>query len=103
MSGAPDVKFDIVTSDDQFSFDVQRRSNEGMIMGKKKGVSVKFHIYFHNLTNMSTCPPGVVRQVKPIIGPKSFKLEVAMKYTKPDLTSYSNIVIIRIFISEFWF
>lgn len=40
VPGAPDVKFDIVTSDDQFSFDVQRRSNEGMIMGKKKGVSV---------------------------------------------------------------
>lgn len=40
VSDAPHVKFDIVTSDDQFSFDVQRRSNEGMIVGKKRGVSV---------------------------------------------------------------
>lgn len=64
-----------------------------------------FHIHIFSVTNMPMHPhyPGVVRQVKPIIGPKSFKLEVAMKYTKPDFTSYSNIVIIRIFISEFWF
>ncbi|XP_054480447.1 fibulin-1-like [Anoplopoma fimbria] len=76
--GATDVFFEILVADDHFSFDVVKRSHQGTIM-------------------------GVVRQVKPIFGPKDFVLEVAMNYFKPGFTSHRNIVVIHIFISEFWF
>lgn len=33
--GATDVFFKILAADDQFSFDVQKRSDQGMIMGKR--------------------------------------------------------------------
>uniref|UniRef100_UPI0037E707F9 fibulin-1-like n=1 Tax=Semicossyphus pulcher TaxID=241346 RepID=UPI0037E707F9 len=75
---ATDVFFDILASDDQFSFDVQKRSHLGMVM-------------------------GVVRQVKPIIGPRDLLLKVAMNYVKSGIISHSNIVVIRVIISEFWF
>ncbi|XP_041637226.1 fibulin-1-like [Cheilinus undulatus] len=77
-TGATDVFFDILTQDPQFSFDVQKRSHQGMIM-------------------------GVVRQVKPIVGPRDLVLEVAMNYVKSGIISHRNVVIIHIFISEFWF
>lgn len=48
-------------------------------------------------------PPGVVRQVKPLRGPKDFVFQVAVNYVKSGVVSYRNIVIIRFFISEFWF
>lgn len=78
IPGATDVFFDIVAADDQLSFDVQKRSHQGMIM-------------------------GVVRQVKPIIGPRDLVLEVAMNYVKSGVVSHRNVVIIHVFISEFWF
>ncbi|XP_042259393.1 fibulin-1-like [Thunnus maccoyii] len=76
--GATDLFFDILGADDQFSFDVVKRSDQGMIM-------------------------GVVRQVKPIIGPKDLVLQVAMNYIKSGNISHRNVVIIHVFISEFWF
>lgn len=76
--GATDLFFDILGADDQFSFDVVKRSDQGMIM-------------------------GVVRQVKPIIGPKDLVLQVAMNYIKSGNISHCNVVIIHVFISEFWF
>lgn len=33
---ATDVVFDILTADDKFSFDVVKRSHQGMIMGKSR-------------------------------------------------------------------
>uniref|UniRef100_A0A7N6B7Y8 Fibulin-1 n=1 Tax=Anabas testudineus TaxID=64144 RepID=A0A7N6B7Y8_ANATE len=74
---ATDVVFDILTADDKFSFDVVKRSHQGMIM-------------------------GVVRQIKPIIGPRDLVLEVALNYFKSGVISHRNVVIIHIFISEFW-
>uniref|UniRef100_A0A671VIF5 Fibulin-1 n=1 Tax=Sparus aurata TaxID=8175 RepID=A0A671VIF5_SPAAU len=76
--GATDVFFKILAADDQFSFDVQKRSDQGMIM-------------------------GVVQQVKPIIGPRDLVLEVAMDYVISGLVSRRNIVVIHVFISDFWF
>ncbi|XP_063761111.1 fibulin-1-like isoform X1 [Eleginops maclovinus] len=78
VPSATDVFFDILSGDDQFSFDVERRTHQGMIM-------------------------GVVRQVKPIIGTRDLVIEVAMNYIKSRVVSHRNIVIIHVFISEFWF
>lgn len=46
---------------------------------------------------------GVVRQVKPINGPLNVMLKLAMNYVKADVISHRNIVVVHIFISEFWF
>lgn len=54
--------------------------------------------------NPSLLPPtGVVQQVKPIIGPRDLVLEVAMDYVISGLVSRRNIVLIHVFISDFWF
>lgn len=76
--GSSDVVFEIVAADDQNSFDVVKRFDHDMIV-------------------------GVVRQVKPIIGPKNIVLKVAMSYEKSGMISHRNIVVVHIFISEFWF
>ncbi|CAK6949826.1 fibulin-1-like [Scomber scombrus] len=78
LPGTTDVFFDILGADDQFSFDVVKRSHQGLIM-------------------------GVVRQMKPIFGPKDLVVEVAMNYVKSGIISHRNVVIIHVFISEFWF
>ncbi|KAM4615096.1 fibulin-1-like [Polymixia lowei] len=78
LPGAIDVYFDIMAADDQFSFDVLKSSHHDMIM-------------------------GVVRQVKPISGPVDFMVEVAMNYVKSGIVSHRNIVVIHVFVSEFWF
>ncbi|XP_068572823.1 fibulin-1-like [Cebidichthys violaceus] len=78
VPGATDVYFNILVTDDQFSFDVIKRSHQGMLM-------------------------GVVRQVKPIFGPRDLELQVAMNYVKSGVVSNRNIFIIQVFISEFWF
>ena len=36
LPGTTDVFFDILGADDQFSFDVVKRSHQGLIMGKRK-------------------------------------------------------------------
>uniref|UniRef100_A0A3Q3VW97 Fibulin-1 n=1 Tax=Mola mola TaxID=94237 RepID=A0A3Q3VW97_MOLML len=78
VPGAMDVFFDILSGNEQFSFDVQKRSHQGMIM-------------------------GVVRQLKPVPGPANISLEVAMNYVKSGVVSHCNIVFVHIFISELWF
>ncbi|TDG96789.1 hypothetical protein EPR50_G00232410 [Perca flavescens] len=78
LPGATSIFFDILAADEQFSFDVEKRSHKGMIM-------------------------GVVRQVKPITGPRDFELKVAMNYVKSGVITHSNAVNIHVFISEFWF
>nr|XP_019948044.1 PREDICTED: fibulin-1-like isoform X1 [Paralichthys olivaceus] len=75
---ATDVYFEITSADEQFSFDVEKRFHQDKIM-------------------------GVVRQVKPIIGPRYLELKVAMNYVKSGTVSHQNVVVLRIFISEFWF
>ncbi|XP_034382533.1 fibulin-1-like isoform X2 [Cyclopterus lumpus] len=78
LHGATQVSFDILVADDRFSFDVVKRSYNGMVM-------------------------GTVRQVKPIVGPRDIVLEVAMNYVKSGHLSHRNIVVINVFISKFWF
>ncbi|KAJ8006849.1 hypothetical protein DPEC_G00111490 [Dallia pectoralis] len=78
FSQSADVFFDILAADDNLSFDVMKRSQNDMIM-------------------------GVVRQVKPITGPLNVMLKLAMNYVKGGIISHRNIVIVHIFLSEFWF
>lgn len=118
LPDATDVFFDILAADDQLSFDVQKRSHQGMIMGKRKehcsylllNGTYGYYIYTclsHkrlSVTNRLLCPPsGVVRQVKPVIGPKNLVLQVAMNYVKSGVITHRNVVIIHVFVSEYWF
>nr|XP_061815797.1 fibulin-1-like [Nerophis lumbriciformis] len=72
------VIFDILKADDQDSFDVVRRSHQGFIM-------------------------GVVRLVKPVIGPTDIELHVAISYIKSGLVSHRNVAVVHVCITEFWF
>ncbi|XP_037318533.2 fibulin-1-like [Pungitius pungitius] len=78
LPGGTDVFFNILVADDQSSFDVIKRSYGGMFV-------------------------GVVRQLKPLRGPKDFVFQVAVNYVQLGVVSHRNIVIIHFFISEFWF
>ncbi|XP_043964219.1 fibulin-1-like [Gambusia affinis] len=74
----PDVLFDISADDELLSFDVVKRAQNGMVV-------------------------GIIRQIKPVLGPKELILEVSMKYVQSGVVSQQNIVLIRVFISKFWF
>uniref|UniRef100_A0A3B3XXL9 Fibulin-1 n=1 Tax=Poecilia mexicana TaxID=48701 RepID=A0A3B3XXL9_9TELE len=74
----PDVVFDILETDELLSFDVIKGAQNGMVV-------------------------GVIRQIKPVLGPKELILEVTMKYVQSGVVSQQNIVLIHVFISEFWF
>ncbi|XP_032445286.1 fibulin-1 isoform X2 [Xiphophorus hellerii] len=74
----PDVLFDILADDELLFFDVIKRAQNGMVV-------------------------GVIRQIKPVLGPKELILEVSMKYVQSGVVSQQNIVLIHVFISEFWF
>ncbi|XP_058480759.1 fibulin-1-like isoform X1 [Solea solea] len=77
-TGASDVFFEIMAGDEHLSFEVERRDHQGMIM-------------------------GVVQQVKRIIGPKDLVLRVTMDYFKSGVFSHQNLIVMHIFISEYWF
>ncbi|XP_017280304.1 fibulin-1 [Kryptolebias marmoratus] len=74
----PDVLFDILATEKRNSFDVIKTSQNGTIV-------------------------GVIRQVRPIVGPRELVLKVIMKYVHSGIVSQQNIVIIHVLISEFWF
>lgn len=46
---------------------------------------------------------GVVRQVKPLVGPLSTVLKLAMNYVTNGVVSHRNIINVHIYVSEFWF
>lgn len=46
---------------------------------------------------------GVVRQVKPLVGPLSTVLKLAMNYVTNGVISHRNIIKVHIYVSEFWF
>ncbi|XP_061618833.1 fibulin-1-like isoform X2 [Phyllopteryx taeniolatus] len=73
-----DVVFEILTTDNHFSFDVVKRYFQGYVI-------------------------GVVRQVRPVAGPRDIELQVALNYIKSGYVSHRNIVVIYIVISQFWF
>uniref|UniRef100_A0A8C9FJ77 Fibulin-1 n=1 Tax=Pavo cristatus TaxID=9049 RepID=A0A8C9FJ77_PAVCR len=48
-------------------------------------------------------PTGVVRQVRPIVGPFHAILKLEMNYVMGGVVSHRNIVNVHIFVSEYWF
>ncbi|XP_077325480.1 fibulin-1 isoform X1 [Lithobates pipiens] len=74
----PDIQFAITEGNLRDSFDIQKRWMDGKIV-------------------------GVVRQIKPIVGPFHATLKLEMNYVVGGVLSHRNIVNVNIFVSEFWF
>lgn len=51
----------------------------------------------------SALSPGVVRQVRPIVGPFHAVLKLEMNYVVGGVVSHRNVVNVHIFVSEYWF
>ncbi|KAJ6668450.1 hypothetical protein lerEdw1_011932 [Lerista edwardsae] len=73
-----DIIFDITEGNLRDSFDIIKRYMDGMTV-------------------------GVVRQVKPIVGPFYATLKLEMNYVVGGVVSHRNIVNVHIFVSEYWF
>uniref|UniRef100_A0A8C4I486 Fibulin-1 n=1 Tax=Dicentrarchus labrax TaxID=13489 RepID=A0A8C4I486_DICLA len=76
--GSLDVKFDILEGNVENAFDINKRVENGMYV-------------------------GVVRQVKPLIGPLTTVLKLSMRNLTNQGDSGQNIVNVHVFVSEFWF
>ncbi|XP_070611364.1 fibulin-1 isoform X1 [Erythrolamprus reginae] len=77
-SNDADIIFDITEGNLRDSFDIIKRYSDGMTV-------------------------GVVRQVKPIIGPFYATLKLEMNYVIGGVVSHRNVVNVHIFVSEYWF
>ncbi|XP_062859232.1 fibulin-1 [Trichomycterus rosablanca] len=75
---SPEIVYDIQEGNIQNAFDIIKRFEHGMIV-------------------------GVVRQVKPLVGPVSTVLKLGMNYVTNGVISHRNIINVHIFVSEFWF
>ncbi|TMS05429.1 Fibulin-1 [Larimichthys crocea] len=76
--GSYDVKFDILEGNVENAFDIMKRIENGMYV-------------------------GVVRQVKPLIGPLSTVLKLSMRNLSNQGDSGQNIINVHVYVSEFWF
>ncbi|XP_020516510.2 fibulin-1 isoform X1 [Labrus bergylta] len=76
--GSYDVKFEILEGNVENAFDILKRVENGMYV-------------------------GVVRQVKPLIGPVTTVLKLSMRNLTTQGDSGQNIVNVHVFVSEFWF
>ncbi|XP_030282666.1 fibulin-1 isoform X1 [Sparus aurata] len=76
--GSYDVKFDILDGNVENAFDIMKRVENGMYV-------------------------GVVRQVKPLIGPLTTVLRLSMRNLTSQGDSGQNIINVHVFVSEFWF
>ncbi|XP_072242358.1 fibulin-1 isoform X2 [Leuresthes tenuis] len=77
-SNSYDVKFDILEGNIENAFDILKRVENGVYV-------------------------GVVRQVKPVIGPVETVLKLSMRNLSAQGDSGQNLVNVHIFVSEFWF
>ncbi|XP_005994037.1 fibulin-1 isoform X1 [Latimeria chalumnae] len=77
-TSSADIIFDITEGNSRNSFDIIKRYENGM-------------------------PIGVVRQVKPIVGPFHSALKLEMNYVVNGVISHRNIVYVHIYVSEYWF
>ncbi|XP_078529957.1 fibulin-1 isoform X2 [Lissotriton helveticus] len=73
-----DIIFDITEGNLRDSFDITKRYIDGMTV-------------------------GVVRQIRPIIGPFHAVLKLEMNYVVGGVISHRNVVNVHIFVSEYWF
>ncbi|XP_074534584.1 fibulin-1 isoform X1 [Halichoeres trimaculatus] len=76
--GSYDVKFDILEGNVENAFDILKRVENGMYV-------------------------GVVRQVKPLIGPVTTALKLSMRNLTTQGDFSQNIINVHVFVSEFWF
>uniref|UniRef100_A0A8C6S7R4 Fibulin-1 n=1 Tax=Neogobius melanostomus TaxID=47308 RepID=A0A8C6S7R4_9GOBI len=76
--GSFDVKFEILEGNVENAFDIIKRIEHGMYV-------------------------GVVRQVKPLIGPLSTVLKLLMRNLSSQGESSQNVINVHVFVSEFWF
>ncbi|XP_060932348.1 fibulin-1 [Limanda limanda] len=76
--GSYDVKFDILEGNVENAFDIIKRVENGLYV-------------------------GVVRQVKPLIGPMATVLKLSMRNLTTQGESGQNIINVHVFVSEFWF
>uniref|UniRef100_A0A3Q4ABH0 Fibulin-1 n=1 Tax=Mola mola TaxID=94237 RepID=A0A3Q4ABH0_MOLML len=76
--GSYDVKFDILGGNVENAFDIIKRVENGVYV-------------------------GVVRQLKPLIGPLQTMLKLSMRNLTHQGDSGQNIVNVHVFVSEFWF
>ncbi|KAM6937287.1 fibulin-1 [Xenentodon cancila] len=76
--GSYDVKFDILEGNVENAFDIIKRVENGMYV-------------------------GIVRQVKPLIGPMATVLKLSMRNLTTQGDSGQNIINVHVFVSEFWF
>lgn len=76
--GSYDVKFDILEGNVDNAFDIIKRVENGLYV-------------------------GIVRQVKPLIGPAMTVLKLSMRNLTTQGDSGLNIVNVHVFVSEFWF
>uniref|UniRef100_A0A3B4ZT81 Fibulin-1 n=1 Tax=Stegastes partitus TaxID=144197 RepID=A0A3B4ZT81_9TELE len=76
--GSYDVKFDILEGNVENAFDIIKRVEHGMYV-------------------------GVVRQVKPLIGPMTTILKLSMRNLTGQGDSGQNIINVHMFVSEYWF
>ncbi|XP_045408750.1 fibulin-1 isoform X1 [Lemur catta] len=72
------IIFDITEGNLRDSFDIVKRYMDGMTV-------------------------GVVRQVRPIVGPFHAVLKLEMNYVVGGVVSHRNVVNVHIFVSEYWF
>lgn len=76
--GSFDVKFEIVEGNVENAFDIIKRIENGMYV-------------------------GVVRQVKPLIGPLSTVLKLLMRNLTAQGEASQNVINVHVFVSAFWF
>uniref|UniRef100_A0A672HSG1 Fibulin-1 n=1 Tax=Salarias fasciatus TaxID=181472 RepID=A0A672HSG1_SALFA len=76
--GSYDVKFDILEGNLENAFDIVKRVENGLYV-------------------------GVVRQVKPLIGPVTTVLKLSMRNLTTQGDSGQNVINVHVFVSEFWF
>lgn len=57
----------------------------------------------HFLCHSCVSPAGVVRQVKPLIGPLSTVLKLLMRNLTAQGEASQNVINVHVFVSAFWF
>ncbi|RXN34862.1 fibulin-1 isoform X1 [Labeo rohita] len=113
---SPEIVYDILEGNVQNSFDIIKRVDHGMIVGHFEKLTKRFFAvqtvivgalshkgYWEGQAFRVYRNVGVVRQVKPLVGPLSTVLKLAMNYVTNGVVSHRNIINVHIYVSEFWF
>lgn len=98
--------FDCMSMSEEF-FEIRELCHQNNLLwctnGEKKGKSWTFNNHIQAYFHLFLFPPGVVRQMKPLIGPLSTVLKLSMRNLSTQGDSGQNIINVHVFVSEFWF